>query len=194
MGAQTRVGQVTIRPYRQKDREAVRGVCIATSSLPVENRRQKALLLLQYCDYYLEREPENCFVAVNEADVPIGYILCGRDFRRYRQAFLQDYLPRMRELSFFRAVGARLELWFTGLYAKRYPAHMHIDILEGYQRRGVGHRLVDALAAHLLGCHVPALMLTVGAGNQKGVNFYEKYGFQRVGSAVGALVMGLWLS
>lgn len=194
MGMQTRAGRITVRPYQERDREAVRRVCIATSSLPVKNRRQRELLLLQYCDYYLEREPENCFVAVNESDTIIGYILCSEDFKTYRQAVLRDYLPRIRRLGFFRAAGARLELWFTGLYAKRYPAHMHIDILDACQRQGVGHRLVDALAAHLLGRHVPALMLTVGAGNHKGVHFYEKYGFQRIGNAVGAIVMGLWLS
>lgn len=194
MEAQPRVERITIRPYQQKDQEAVRGICIATSSLPVKNQRQKALLLLQYCDYYLEREPEGCFVAVDEADTPVGYILCGSDYHSYRQAFRRDYLPRLRGLSILRAVGARLECWFMGFFAKRYPAHMHIDILDGYQRQGVGHRLAGTLAAHLAARHVPGLMLIVGAGNQKGVSFYKKYGFHRIGSAAGALVMGLWLS
>ena len=82
----------------------------------------------------------------------------------------------------------------TGRYAERYPAHMHIDILDAYQRMGIGHQLVDTLAACLAGQNVKGLMLSVGSTNQKGVNFYQKYGFQKIGTVAGALVMGLRLS
>ena len=58
MGIEERTQQIGIRPYQQKDKQAVRGICIATSGLPVETQRQKEPLLLQYCDYYLEQEPE----------------------------------------------------------------------------------------------------------------------------------------
>lgn len=184
---------VTIRPYQEKDKQAVRDICIATSSLPVKTQRQRELLLLQYCDYYLEQEPENCFVAADKVDRPVGYILCSRDFKAYQQSFLRAYLPRMRALSAFRAIGARGEIWFTGRYAARYPSHMHIDILNGFQRQGIGHRLVDALTAHLSG-RSQGLMLIVGKGNEKGISFYNQYGFQNIGSAAGALAMGLRLS
>ena len=187
------MAMVTIRPYQEKDKQAVRDICIATSSLPVKTQRQRALLLLQYCDYYLEQEPENCFVAADEADRPVGYILCSKDFKAYQQSFLREYLPRMRALSAFRAIGARGEIWFTGRYAARYPSHMHIDILDGFQRQGIGHRLVDALTAHLSG-RSQGVMLVVGAENEKGLSFYNQYGFQKIGSAAGALAMGLRLS
>lgn len=194
MGIEERTQQIGIRPYQQKDKQAVRGVCIATSSLPVNTQRQKELLLLQYCDYYLEQEPDSCFVAVDETDTPIGYILCAKEYHAYRQRFLKRYLPRIRALSIWRAIAARAEVGLTGRYAQRYPAHMHIDILEGFQRQGIGHRLVDALIASLAGRHTQGLMLSVGAKNEKGVSFYNQYGFQRIGTAAGALVMGLWLS
>ena len=74
MGIEERTQQIGIRPYQQKDKQAVRGICIATSGLPVETQRQKEPLLLQYCDYYLEQEPEACFVAVDKTDTPVGYI------------------------------------------------------------------------------------------------------------------------
>ena len=178
MGSEARAKQIGIRPYQEKDQQAVRGICIATSGLPVKTQRQKELLLLQYCDYYLEQEPDACFVAVDETDT----------------RFLERYLPRIRALSVWRAVAARAEVGLTGRYAERYPAHMHIDILDAYQRMGIGHQLVDTLAACLAGQNVKGLMLSVGSTNQKGVNFYQKYGFQKIGTVAGALVMGLRLS
>ena len=194
MVSEARAKQIGIRPYQEKDQQAVRGICIATSGLPVKTQRQKELLLLQYCDYYLEQEPDACFVAVDETDTPIGYILCAKEYHAYRRRFLERYLPRIRALSVWRAVAARAEVGLTGRYAERYPAHMHIDILDAYQRMGIGHRLVDTLAACLAGQNVKGLMLSVGSTNQKGVNFYQKYGFQKIGTVAGALVMGLRLS
>ena len=46
MGIEERTQQIGIRPYQQKDKQAVRGICIATSGLPVETQRQKEPLLL----------------------------------------------------------------------------------------------------------------------------------------------------
>lgn len=194
MGLEARGEHIGIRPYHKKDKQAVRSICIATSSLPVQTQRQKELLLLQYCDYYLEQEPEACFVAVDATDTPIGYILCATEYTAYRHRFLESYLPRIRSLSVWRAMAARAEVWLAGRYAGRYPAHMHIDILEGFQRQGVGHRLVNALSAFLIRRHTQGLMLSVGAKNEKGVSFYDKSGFQKIGTAAGALVMGLRLS
>ena len=37
MGIEERTQQIGIRPYQQKDKQAVRGICIATSGLPVSS-------------------------------------------------------------------------------------------------------------------------------------------------------------
>ena len=68
MGREERTQQIGIRPYQQKDKQAVRGICIATSGLPVKTQRQKELLLLQYCDYYLEQEPDAFLQSGAQAD------------------------------------------------------------------------------------------------------------------------------
>ena len=43
MGIEERTQQIGIRPYQQKDKQAVRGICIATSGLPVETQRHVLL-------------------------------------------------------------------------------------------------------------------------------------------------------
>ena len=102
MGIEERTQQIGIRPYQQKDKQAVRGICIATSGLPVETQRQKEPLLLQYCDYYLEQEPEACFVAVDKTDTPVGYILCSKDYQAYQARFRKSYLPLIQARSILR--------------------------------------------------------------------------------------------
>jgi ribosomal protein S18 acetylase RimI-like enzyme len=83
--------------------------------------------------------------------------------------------------------------WLPRLFAEQYPAHLHIDILEPYQRQGLGGQLMDALTARLRAKGVPGVMLCVGAGNTKGRRFYSKYGFRRLLRLPGVVVMGLRL-
>lgn len=181
---------VTIRAYQPKDRDAVRTCCLLNAGNP-QKEKQKEFILTTYCDYYIECEPENCFVAANDDDEAVGYILCAEDFARFKARFLRDYLPRARKLGFIKAKASVGSFGLQGKYAEDYPAHLHIDILDDYQRQGIGSRLVDALKDNLAAKQVKGLMLTVGRKNEKGINFYKKYGFSVIETAVGAVAMGI---
>lgn len=181
---------VNIRRCRKTDLDDLREVCRRTSSIPVGKAAQRAFLYNMYCDYYVERETEYCFAAVDERNRPIGYILCAPDYTRYRAEFLKTYVKRMAL-----ACPLKVPMAFGGIlmqkpFAAEYPAHLHIDILDGWQRKGIGHRLMDALLACLKQQGVPGVMLGVGASNEKGLSFYEKYGFQVLSRAPGSVVMG----
>ena len=67
---------INIRKYQDKDKEYLRDICIKTSSLPVDTETERKFLTRLYNDYYTEIEGHNCFVAVDENDIPVGYILC----------------------------------------------------------------------------------------------------------------------
>jgi len=182
----------TIRPYQPKDKENVRHVCTQTGpSAALREGPARTAQLATYCDYYIEREAQNCFVIAGGGDEAVGYILCAENYRRYRARFMREYLPRVKGLRL------RLECWGAAWlprwYAKKYPAHLHIDILPDYQRQGLGSQLMDALTARLRARGVPGVMLGVSAGNEKGRNFYKKYGFRQIGRAPGCVVMGLEL-
>lgn len=182
----------TIRPYQPKDRDNVRNCCLLNAGNPQTEKQQK-FILTTYCDYYIECEPENCFVAVNENDEAVGYITCAENFTRFEQRVKKEYLPRARKLGLDKWIGLRLSYGPQKKYAGQYPAHLHIDILDAYQRKGLGSKLVDALTAHLKGNGVPGLMLTVGRRNEKGINFYEKYGFHVIKDSSGGVAMGIKL-
>ena len=72
---------ITIKPYELKYRRDVQQLCLANANhldKPFEDRRY---ILIMYCNYYIEQEPENCFVAVNEEDKAIGYIICSESYK-----------------------------------------------------------------------------------------------------------------
>jgi len=183
----------TIRPYQPKDKENVRHVCIMTGpAAGTPEGPAWTLELATYCDYYVECEPHNCYVVADDNDEAVGYILGAEDFRRYRERFLRDYAPRVQ--GFANRVKCQGSARLPRFFAKNYPAHMHINILEPYQRMGFGSQLVDALAANFRAKDIPGMMLGVGSGNVKGRSFYNKYGFKKLLRIPGCVVMGLELT
>ncbi|MBQ7102316.1 MAG: GNAT family N-acetyltransferase, partial [Clostridia bacterium] len=64
-----------------------------------------------------------------------------------------------------------------GLAARRYPAHLHIDILKGYRGGGNGTRMVETLCGHLKAQGVKGVHLIVGEENPNAIRFYERCGF-----------------
>ena len=184
---------INIRKYEEKDKELLRDICIKTSKLPTDTINQRKFLTLLYNDYYTEVEGHNCFVAVDENDVAVGYILCAEDFRKYSEAFKKRYLPQIKKLGLSYYFMAIAEMTGHSLFCKKYPAHLHIDILDVCQGQGVGTRLVNELKNHLKSKNVPALMLSCGGDNTMAVKFYKKNNFKVVKNLAGSYIMGIEL-
>lgn len=184
---------VTIRPYEEKDKDNVRFVCLNSEGPSKQTKRGKHFILTTYCDYFIEKEGRNCFVAVNENDKAIGYVICAENFDRYNKCFQAEYIPRFKKWEFLRRKSAKNSAVLQEKYKNDYPAHLHIDVLPEYQRMGLGHRLVDALCEHLKANGIKGVMLTVGAGNKKGQAFYQKYGFDCLEKEKGAIAYGIRL-
>ncbi len=182
---------VSIRPYRKADRQQVQNICIATGGVLAERAEFKDMLLNAFCNYYIERESENCFVAADEEEA-VGYILCAANCDAWVKCFEEAYVNKAENeglKEFYKATMA------TPLkYAREYPAHLHIDILPEYQRMGIGFLLMDALIGHLRAAGVRGLMLCVAADNIKGLSFYEKYGFKVLERTSNEIAMGMTLS
>ena len=167
-----------IRPYDKKDRERVRQICLKNADCLYAPEDTKKYILLMYCDYYIEQEPENCFVAVDANDNAVGYIICAEDYERYARTFRAHYLPEADAISLRRFVEARLDLLSHSMFKSVYPAHFHIDIDEDHQREGLGTLLVAALKLHLKRKNINGMMLVCGADNKQAINFYKKNGFK----------------
>ena len=86
----------TIRPYRQSDKEYVRRVCMHLKpGEPREMNPGRAASLMTFCDYYIECEPHNCFVAANDSDEAVGCIWCAEDWRGYFTRFRRKEISRI---------------------------------------------------------------------------------------------------
>lgn len=148
------------------------------------------MLLTTFCNYYIEQEPNNCFVAANEQEA-IGYIICAENAGNWAKTFREQYVDRLdnEDLKAF----CRGTMNSPLQYASEYPAHLHIDILPEYQRIGIGSKLMDTLVQHLRGKRIPGLMLCVAPDNMKGRQFYNKYGFHVLTETQHEVVMGIRL-
>lgn len=178
-----------VRPYEHRDKDDVRRICLETSGLPTKEEKDRKFLFYMYNDYYTEFEPESCFVLTDGNDVAQGYILCAKDFENYAENMEKFYLPRILQLGHKYYFMAKYEMFLHGLYKKRFPAHLHIDISPSFQGKGGGTALVTALKAHLKESGVKAVMLSAGEGNKRALAFYKKNGFKTVSSILGCRIM-----
>ena len=66
-----------IRPFEEKDKENVRFVCLNSEGPCKMTPDDQHYILTTYCNYYIEKEGRNCFVAVNDDAEAIAYALSG---------------------------------------------------------------------------------------------------------------------
>ena len=182
----------TIRPYQTKDFDGVKDICVGLADdMWKSNPMLSEALEVVFCRYYVEKEPENCFVAVNEADEVKGYVLCAKDYDRYVKTFTADYMETSGNQA-VKMMGQSTIDAMTAL-AGEYPAHLHIDLYPETQGQGVGRQLIETLEAHLKAQGVKGLMLDVAKDNTGAQKFYEKVGFSVLHDGDQEITMGVKL-
>lgn len=169
---------LSIRKYEPKDFEGVRFTCLNSEGEEIKGNFGE-FVLNTFCDYYIEKEPENCFVLDCDGKA-VGYIICTEDYDRYKEIFDREYLPLNKNLGDDLYKWAEESTILQNKHKADYPAHLHIDILPEFHRQGWGGKLLNALFAHLRSKGVKGVMLTTGTDNINAGNFYKKYGFTQI--------------
>ena len=183
-----------IRPYEPRDRAAVRQICADTADAgqPVErffpDREVIADLLT---NYYTEFEPQSAFVADNGSGV-VGYLTGCLNTKRFvrvetwriapvvfLKALVRGTLWHPQTLRLFRA---NIGMWLTtgyraGPILHEYPAHLHINLQDGFRGQHVGRRLVEAFFERARGAGVRGVHAGVSANNPRACHFFEELGF-----------------
>ena len=68
---------------------------------------------------------------------------------------------------------------------RTYPGEIYtVYLLQAYQRRGIGRRLVSAVAQRLLAVGLNPMLVWVLKRNHPGRRFYESLGAQRIGQMI----------
>ncbi len=190
---------VTLRPYRPSDAQALRDVCLRTAQTGGDATGQyvsDALMPDVFATPYVEFAPDLAFVLASTPEVGQrvqGYILGVADTARFVSWFRAAWVPKLA-LAYEHVVppGTRCELirhlGFTPERMlipelDRYPAHLHIDILPPLQRQGWGRALMNTLVAALRERRVPGLHLTMDAANVEARRFYDRLGFRELESS-----------
>ncbi len=182
---------VTIKKYEPKYFEEVRQVCINTApESAATDPNMHDFILFTFCDYYLEQEPENVFILVDEeTDTAQGYVFGARDFKTYIKN-MRPYLKKVKKTGMRNYMDAVGEILGHAIFSRKYPAHLHIDINKPFRGNGNGSRMISTLTEHMKKNHgVKSIMLIVGTSNKRGINFYKKNGFSIIRVLKGGTVM-----
>lgn len=194
---------ISILPYRPTDEPAIIEITFKTGLMGedmtgrgyVDDAR---LWYLIFIGYYARYEPENFFVAiVPETDKVVGFI-CGTSNTHTQEVrFRKKMMPRIG-LRFLGYTSWRYPRTFKNVFRlvrryssgsedtendpiiSKYPAHLHINLLPGYQGQGMGTRLMHQFEEHMIGVGAKGLHLGTTNKNTKAVPFYRKMGFEIV--------------
>ena len=177
---------ITIRPYDKKDYRYVQQLGGGDESYV----RQICRCAL-YCNYYVDCEPQFCFVAVDENDLPVGYVLAAADLDNFYEKMQQDYLPVVRKLAGSDYYRYSAEMKVTQRYtSKGYTAHLVIFVDEQHRNKGVGSRLLAELLQKLRQSYVEGVHFVCGSKQEDVKNLLVKNGFEDIDYLSGCIVYG----
>ncbi|KAK6362357.1 hypothetical protein TWF730_006051 [Orbilia blumenaviensis] len=156
---------------------------------------------------YLRLCPEYCFSVDDGDGNAVGYVICAPNTAEFVTKWREEYLPVLESLdpllkqpemdppadwSLDITLGV-LQLLYNPedmLHAvcprllEEYPAHLHIDILPEYQRRGFGKMLMEALWGRLRVAGIGGLHLVMEGRNVDAERFYKAIGYSRFDEVV----------
>jgi ribosomal protein S18 acetylase RimI-like enzyme len=155
--------------------------------------------------YYTDREPQSAFVASRPDGTVVGYLLgCvetadENEFNRLLgyHAVRRYCLVRPGTAGFmWRSMADVLRDNVVGrrpvpapLHDRRWPAHLHINLLPEARAGGVGRRLMILWLDRLRQLDVPGCHVETMAENGRAVAFFEATGFVKKGTPL--LVPGM---
>lgn len=184
----------TVRPYRADDRDAVAHVCVMTAHEGGDSRALYAdqeLMPTLFAYPYCELEPDLAFVLDDGTGRAVGYVLGTADTERFARDFRDLWIPAVAARYPRRTAPPRTpddemtdllhrpeRMVLTELAA--HPAHLHIDLLPDWQRKGHGRALMDAFLDALAERGVPAVHLGMVTANTAARAFYDRLGFHEI--------------
>ncbi len=172
---------MNIRKYKPDDRQRLRHICKETAwdSYKKDVNKLETVPIV-YNDYFTEYESENIFVAVNEKDEPIGYVICSTDFELFKSKMLNEIKDTVYKTKKFEIWQIYMVIAVLTMLKPQYRTHLHIDILPEYQHMGIGSELLKCLSLHLWENNIDYMSVCGISKNSVGYKFYCKFGFEKI--------------
>ncbi len=186
-----------LRPYRPSDLPAVYDVCVRTADSGADARGRYASDLLVgdlFAAPYVTAEPQHAHVLDDGSGTAVGYVLGTADTARFVRWYRDVWLPAtagrhpepadppVTPDDAMLALHHRPERMLVPELAE-YPAHLHIDVLPGWQGRGWGRALMDRFLAGLHAAGVSRVHLGMLSSNVAARAFYDRLGFKEIAVA-----------
>ncbi|XVU27870.1 GNAT family N-acetyltransferase [Actinoplanes sp. CA-054009] len=179
-----------IRAYRPQDLEAVYDICARTGASGGDARGMYSsdrLIGDLWAVPYVTAEPQHAYVADDGSGQAVGYIVGTADTPRFVDWYRSEWLPATEG----RYPGGDPRDEFPLLlhhHPERmlvpelagYPAHLHMDLLPQWQRKGLGRALMSAFLDSLRAAGVGQVYLGAAADNEGAYAFYRRLGFHDV--------------
>lgn len=200
-----RIGDCVVRRAEQRDRDAAYAVCLRTG----DSGRDAAHLYSDpralgniYVGPYLKFEPELSFVLEDPEGV-CGYTLGALDSKQFYDRYLSEWLPPLRA-AFPPPTGNSSgwtrdqlawnlyhhpEIFFPEPY-EQFPSHLHIDLVERAQGRGLGREMMRVLLDTMVRKGSPGAYLAMATDNARAERFYRKLGFHELARMSDTLYLG----
>jgi len=160
------------------------------------------LFFYLYIFDYTVFQPEHFFVigSGNRSedgldDLPVGFI-CGtpdsenyqkkvnqnKQIRPFLRAWFVSSWKHPESFREYRSVLCNREKTMKSQFMQKirqeYPAHLHINLLPGFQTAGMGSKLMTHYLSHLKNQGADGVHLATTSLNEKAVPFYQKHGFE----------------
>ncbi|MDF6022797.1 GNAT family N-acetyltransferase [Streptomyces sp. JH34] len=180
-----------VRPYRPADQEALADICVRTADNGGDSTRlypDPGLMPALFAEPYAHLEPELAFVLDDGSGRAVGYVLGTADTKGFVAGFREIWLPRVTDR--FPEPEGEPETLTDAMTALLYrpermvlpeledhPAHLHIDLLPPWQRKGHGRELMGAFLDALHRKGVRAVHLSMLTANTPARAFYDRLGF-----------------
>lgn len=184
---------LNIRKYKSQDRDSVRKIAFDTALLGNSASaffEDREVLEDFLTSYFLDYEPESCWVAEAEGKV-IGYLLGAKNEEAVNKVFSKKILLKLLWKAFKKGIIFKKKCFVFIFYSiksllkgefkaphffEEYPAVLHINIDEAFRGQGIGSKLIAIYLDYLKsqkvrGVHFPTL-------SDRAANFYEKLGFK----------------
>jgi ribosomal protein S18 acetylase RimI-like enzyme len=195
-----------VRKFQEEDRSGLYHVCLATgdsgaNALDLYN--QKEMLGEIYVGPYLTFQPDLSFTLIQ--DGVAGYALAALDTNSFENTLRNEWWPLIlekyngRSPENFNEREKNLYSYIQNppLRSKeivaQYPSHLHIDLLEKAQGRGIGKAMMLVVLETLRAQGSEGVHLGMGAQNARAFTFYTKLGFTLLDKNDNEWTMGLKL-
>ena len=195
-----------VRKFQEEDRPGLYHICLATGDSganAVHLYDQKDMLGEIYVGPYLTFQPDLSFTLID--DGVAGYALAALDTSSFEDTLSKNWWPVILEKYNGRSpenFNQREKNLFSYIQnpplrskevISEYPSHLHIDLLEKAQGRGIGKAMMLLVLETLRAQGSPGVHLGMGAQNSRAFTFYTKLGFTLLDKNDDEWTMGLKL-